>query len=521
LSLALEGMFQARLTNQTARVRRISWLNEALRKLDRAVQLAPGLTTFFRGVVLAELPRILGKAEAAVADLEWVLARKEQFPIGLRRGVYRGLARAYQTLGRRKAAQEALSRSGYLSTDGDQPQFLTDAWYTPQDGLHFVPPRLVEPAPGVHVAQGYDFSDLAFVETDAGLVAIDAGSTDEHARAALDDLRRGGVNQPISHVIVTHAHWDHIGGLGTLHDPGVQVIARDNFDDELRVMRDTGARVLGFFGRGEKRHIDVQPTHLVSEAESLTIGGVEFGLYPVHGGETEDGLLIHVPALDLLFVGDVLMPMLGAPFLPEGSIDGLLETLDVIQGLAPGHLIHGHTALTDIYSIDALPGLGLALRELHAHVLQALREGRTLSETLRDNVLPEGLREHPAAVMPYVVMRDNVIQRLYSQRTGYWQSDGEGIEQFSAEEWAAAVDLLGGGKEGAFRKSVGILLDQGDPGLALKLADLGLVRHADSGALRDLRRRALDRLRERYQTMNPFKLIVYSGLADAELLPVQ
>lgn len=255
--------------------------------------------------------------------------------------------------------------------------------------------------------------------------------------------------------------------------------------------------------------------------EGFTIGGVEFGLYPVRGGETQDGLLIHLAVAGLLFVGDVLMPMLGAPFLPEGSIDGLFESPDLIQQLAPRQLIHGHTPLNDAFSIGALPGLGLALHELHTHVLQALRDGRTLGETLRDNVLPESLREHPAAVLACVVMRDSVIQRMYAQRTGYWQSDGEGVEQFTADEWAAAVDLVGGGKEGAFRRSVVTLLHQGDPGLALKLADLGLVRHGDSRGLRDLRRQALDRLRERYQQVNPFKFIVYSGLAEAELRPVQ
>jgi hypothetical protein len=114
-------------------------------------------------------------------------------------------------------------------------------------------------------------------------------------------------------------------------------------------------------------------------------------------------------------------------------------------------------------------------------------------------------------------MRDNVIQRLYAQRTGYWQPDGEGLEIISPDEWGAALDLLGGGKESAFRRGVATLLQQGDAGLALKLAELGLVRHADSRALRDLRRQALDRLRERYQQVSPFKFIVYSGMAGATL----
>jgi len=35
--------------------------------------------------------------------------------------------------------------------------------------------------------------------------------------------------QPITHVILTHAHWDHIGGLAGLKAPGTQVIAQAKF----------------------------------------------------------------------------------------------------------------------------------------------------------------------------------------------------------------------------------------------------------------------------------------------------
>jgi hypothetical protein len=39
--------------------------------------------------------------------------------------------------------------------------------------------------------------------------------------------------------------------------------------------------------------------------------------------------------------------------------------------------------------------------------------------------------------------------------------------------------------------------------------------------LTDVRRQALDRLREKYQQINPFKFIIYSEWAGAELPPVE
>jgi glyoxylase-like metal-dependent hydrolase (beta-lactamase superfamily II) len=36
-------------------------------------------------------------------------------------------------------------------------------------------------------------------------------------------------------VILTHAHWDHVGGLQAIAGPDTQVIAQGNFADELRL----------------------------------------------------------------------------------------------------------------------------------------------------------------------------------------------------------------------------------------------------------------------------------------------
>jgi glyoxylase-like metal-dependent hydrolase (beta-lactamase superfamily II) len=516
---ALEGLFQARLTNSQSLIQRVPWLNDAIAKLDRAVTQAPGLTTYFRGLVLAEAPGLLRRADAAVADLEWVLANRAQFPNGLLRSVYRALAKAYTTLGRTAQAHTALERSGYPSLSADEPQFVTDAWMTAEDGYRFVLPRLVEMAPRIYVAQGYDFADFAFVLTDDGIVAIDAGSSAAHVAAALLELRKI-TPLPITHVIITHAHWDHIGGLPALIEPGVQVIASARYADELQIINETGVHFRAFLAETDAQSLTLHPDRLVSAPEYLTIAGVEFALLPVSGGETIDGLLIHLPTSGVVFVGDVSMPQLGAPFLPEGSLEGLLNTFRVIQDLRPSLLIHGHPPLTDLFTINALPGLQAALGELDRFIRQGIRTGQTLVELLHHNCLPAVLEAHPAAVMPFIVMRDNVIKRVYHQRSGYWQPDGEGVENLAPVEWAAALNLLGGGKEKAFVKSATTLLGQGDATLAHKLVDLGLLCYPSSRPLIDLRGQALNRLREVYQQLNPFKFILYSESAVAELRPV-
>ncbi len=501
--------------------RRVARVNNALAKLDRAVALDGGLPRYVRGVVLAALPARFDKARAAVDDLTWVLDNKDRFPVGLRRSVYLGLASAYTTLGRETEARAALARAGVSKLDPTQPVITADYSLTAQDGFRFRPRRLVEFAPGVHVAQGFDFADIGFVSTNEGIVAIDAGTTEDSARAALEALRRV-TSRPITHVILTPAHWDHIGGLRALAGSDTRVIAQASFAEELRIVNGTGVPFHYFFGAaGSGRRYDVRPDRLVREPETLTVGGTRFILYPARGGETADALLVHVPDKGVLFVGDAFMPYLGAPFVAEGSAEGLFEVIALIRSLQPRVLVHGHPPLTDIFTVQALPAVETAARELHQRVWAAVGEGRTLVEILHENILPASLREHPAAVVPYLVMRDNFVKRVYHQSTGYWKPDGEGMEVLAPAEWAAALDLLGGHREAAFVRSVRTLLDRGDDALALRLAQLGLVRYPSSEGLAALRRRALDGLRARHQNLSPFKFIIYSEWAGVELPPLE
>src|ERR1700722_4263994 len=180
----------------------------------------------------------------------------------------------------------------------------------------------------------------------------------------------------------------------------------------------------------------------------------------------------------------------------------------------------GHTTLTENFTIGTLTGLEPALTELHEFALARIGESLSLPRILDAGYLPALLRDHPAAVVPYLVSRDVFIARLYHQRTGYWQPDGQGLDPRSQEERAAALDLLAGGKADAFAYAAANLADQGDLTLALDIVTPGLLRHPDSSELAELRQAVLLRLMEQRQLSDPFGFLVYAELAGAELFPV-
>ena len=225
---ALCGLFQVRMAPTVSLLQRSGWVKEGMGKLDHAAA-TDGLSRYLRGLVSAELPAGFGRATQAKEDLEWTLGHPREFPPGIRRAAYLGLAHAERTLGNAGAAQEALARAG-----GEGPALQTGASVNPRDGYRFSTREVVEVAPGVYVAHGYDFADIAFVVTGDQVVAIDAGTSEANARAALAAFRKFS-DKPLRTVIVTHAHWDHIGGLGAFVGPGSEVIAQARFAGELEI----------------------------------------------------------------------------------------------------------------------------------------------------------------------------------------------------------------------------------------------------------------------------------------------
>ena len=517
LPLALAGYFGVRAGRD---------IPAALARLDEAATRDLGLPQYYRGLALAGLPPEAGQAERAVTDLEFVLQVRDQLPTPMMRAVHHGLAAAYSVLGQDDLATRAAADSGLPAALRGVRLEFSGFWANPADGFRFSSPRIVRPAPGVQVAQGYDFGDFAFLSTDDGIVSIDAGTAGQRVRAALRDA--GLEASRIGHVILTHSHFDHAGGLGALLQPGVRVIAQAAFPAELQRQH---ANILPFryfigdgagFGGGERAEpAAIAVNRLVSEPVSFSVGGTDLVLFPAAGGETADALMVYLPASGVLFTGDVMMPYLGAPFFAEGSPEGLLETLRFIAGLGPRMLVQGHTVLTEIFTAEAVAGLLPALTELREQAVTGTAEGMTLTALLDANYLPDVLRAHPTAVAPYLVIRDHFLQRLYHRRTGYWQADGQGIEPVGPAERAAALDLLAGGKPERFAEAARTLMARHDHALALEIVTAGLAHHPDATELTGLRQQVLYRLMERHQVQDPFRFLVYAELAGAELGPVR
>ena len=189
-----------------------------------------------------------------------------------------------------------------------------------------------------------------------------------------------------------------------------------------------------------------KPDIAVDRRTDLKIGGARFEMIPVEGGETRDAMFIFMPDQGVMFVGDFIMPYLGAPFAEEGNLSGLLDAIDVLTQKNPKYLLHGHEPLTRNFSSTAmLAQLKGDLAWLREQVLEAVRRGDERSSIHEANLIPPDLLAGRADVFqPYIILREHVIDRLYDQNVGYWHPDLYGLDHLgTADRAELLVDYLG------------------------------------------------------------------------------
>src|SRR5215470_1944663 len=433
LYLSAIGLLRAQYAHSVPLLRRVGYVKETIAMLEQAKQLSGGqifVVNWIAGVVHAQLPGIFHQRQAAQKELEWCVANGDKAPhAGWLREPYYYLGKLALGVGEQAKAQDYLKRSGY--TDFNRPiTLITPFSEDAQSGHTFVPRHIAEIVPGrVYALSGFEFTEYYFVVSDdrRELIGIDAGTRPDSAKAAYEALRAYAPGLPeLTTVFVTHAHWDHVGGHAYFHglNPRPRFYARSNWQEEIALeLNAPGNFAKHFFG--ERYSIDdvrsFKPDVTIDHRTDLKIGGTRVELIPAQGGETHDAMFIYLPEQSVLFVGDFIMPYLGAPFAEEGHFQGLLDAIDVVVQKNPQHLLHGHEPLTRVFTSAALLGqLRTNLQWLREQVLVAIRRGDERAAIHQANLIPPDLPKGREDVFqPYFILREHVIDRLYDQNVGY------------------------------------------------------------------------------------------------------
>ncbi len=205
--------------------------------------------------------------------------------------------------------------------------------------------------PDVYLVNGYAYGrhqNGHLIGADDALVMIDSGDMEEESFATVREAcaRWGYAVEQVSHLLITHAHFDHASHAAAFRRLGAKIVASR---DTAEAMTTGDDRCIGYaMGRTfEPCETDV----MLGDGESIEIGGLTFtGL--AAPGHT-DGLMVFEVTLRgerLWFCGDLLKVgkeceavELGWPGSPDFDRVAYLETLRRLIHLPPCHtLFPGH-----------------------------------------------------------------------------------------------------------------------------------------------------------------------------------
>jgi len=378
-------------------------------------------------------------------------------------------------------------------------------------------PELIRVNEHVYCATGYALGNAIFVLTGRSVVVVDTTEGQAPARAAFDEFRKIST-LPVSYIVYTHFHGDHINGAKVFAGPDTKVVAQKDHTEELRKYR----LMMGYNRklnevqwaahvpreqRGASLGIDLlhppasgylPPQITFDEEYKFTEGGVRFELYHTQG-ETLDHLMVWLPDFATLLPGDLFywsFPMLASPGKPDRPVIEWAASLDRMRQLHPAYLVGSHSRpLEGQQAIDrALANYARAIRYVHDQTVALINEGKPLDQIRREVQLPPDLAALPY-LQPVYGTVEWAVNGVFRQYTGWYDFDPAHLRGGDPASFERALAEAAGGTA-AIVKRARQAADAGQLGLALELAEVAIGAGDDPAAHR-VRAEVLERLAAR------------------------
>lgn len=213
------------------------------------------------------------------------------------------------------------------------------------------PLKSTEIAPGVFVHHGIhglsaaanagDICNTGFIVGKTGVAVIDSGGSWQ-VGAALRAAIAGVTSLPVTHVVNTHMHPDHVLGNAAFRDDNPVYVAHH------KLLRALAERSAGYLEQAKEQLGDavfagtevILPTLGVESETTIDLGSRTLRLTARPTAHTNNDLTIRDSATDTVFMGDLVF----AEHVPtlDGSLRGWIKLLDTLTAEPAARVVPGH-----------------------------------------------------------------------------------------------------------------------------------------------------------------------------------
>jgi len=218
------------------------------------------------------------------------------------------------------------------------------------EALRDRPLPLVQVAPGLFVSQGVHelvarsnagaIANIGVIIGTRGVCVVDSGGCflwGRRLREAIHRLTR----LPVTHLVQTHMHPDHIFGAAAFLPDQPVVLGHRNLPAALSVRQEYYrrrlAQELGDLAEGS---VAVQPTQVVSGETEIDLGRRVVRVTAHNAAHTDNDLSLFDTQTRTLWAGDLLF-MERVPAL-DGSLLGWLAVMDELRRIKAARVVPGH-----------------------------------------------------------------------------------------------------------------------------------------------------------------------------------
>ena len=363
------------------------------------------------------------------------------------------------------------------------------------------------------------FSHCVVLDVGDGLMCFDASGPGS-GQGVVEAIRTWS-NKPITTLVYTHGHADHVGGSVAFKkdaeargEKRPHVIAHENVAKRLDRYEETNLWNVAInkrqFGgirsdmsveitEGAERFLSrstLVPDETFTDQLTLNAGGTTIELHHARG-ETDDHLWAWLPEKKWIFTGDFIIwnyPNAGNPQKVQRYALEWAQALRKMIDQGPELLVPAHGLPIEGKERIArvLDDIASSLESLVTEVVAMMNAGETLDTIIHKVKVPSEVLEKPY-LRPLYDEPEFVVRNIWRLNGGWWDGVASHLKPAPNADLGAEIASLAGGPDVLMRRAMELL--DSDIRLACHLADLAgwaapddPAIHADREAVYEQRR---------------------------------